>query len=65
VPALYRLKGEITRRGVLALTGIDMPTFPKRRFQDGAAAQDIRRSAFGPGGNEQAYRQRFLAMYAG
>jgi len=65
VPALYRLKGEVTRRGVLALTGFDMPAFPKRRFQDGVAAQDIRRSAFGPGGNEQAYRQRFLAMYGG
>jgi len=65
VPALYRLKGEITRRGVLALTGFDMPVFPKRRFQDGVAAEATRCSVFGPGDNEQAYRQRFLAMYAG
>jgi asparagine synthase (glutamine-hydrolysing) len=33
---LYALKGEIVRRGILALTGIDMPTFEKRRFQHGA-----------------------------
>jgi asparagine synthase (glutamine-hydrolysing) len=62
-PALYALKGEIVRRGVLAVTGLEMPVFPKRRFQDGVAAGDIRRSLLV--GNEQVYRQRFLAMYAG
>jgi asparagine synthase (glutamine-hydrolysing) len=36
VPALYALKGEIVRRGVRAVAGIDMPVFPKRRFQHGA-----------------------------
>ncbi|HMJ91049.1 MAG TPA: asparagine synthase-related protein [Candidatus Acidoferrum sp.] len=61
--ALYSLKGEIVRRGVLAITGLEMPVFPKRRFQDGVAAGDIRRSILR--GNEQIYRQRFLAMYAG
>ena len=47
VPTLYALKGEIVRRGVKAITGIDMPTFPKRRFQHGAVAIDTmrRRSA--------------------
>lgn len=68
VQTLYQLKGEITRRGVLALTGHEMPVFPKRRFQDGVAAQDIRRSAFAvrgtPEANEQMYRQRFFAMCA-
>ena len=33
---LDRLQGEISRRGVKAITGIDMPIFPKRRFQHGA-----------------------------
>jgi asparagine synthase (glutamine-hydrolysing) len=61
--ALYALKGEIVRRGVRAVTGLDMPAFPKRRFQDGVAAHDIRRSALR--GDEQAYRQQFFAMYAG
>jgi asparagine synthase (glutamine-hydrolysing) len=61
--ALYALKGEIVRRGVRSVTGLDMPIFPKRRFQDGVAAHDIRRSALR--GDEQAYRQQFLAMYAG
>ena len=36
VPTLYALKGEIVRRGVKAITGFDMPVFPKRRFQHGA-----------------------------
>jgi hypothetical protein len=40
-----------------------MPIFPKRRFQDGVAADDARRSTLG--GDEQEYRRRFFAMYAG
>lgn len=35
--ALYALKGEIVRRGVRAITGVEMPAFTKRRFQHGAA----------------------------
>src|SRR6202030_2173996 len=38
VPKLYSLKGEIVRRGIKALTGFEMPIFPKRRFQHGAVA---------------------------
>jgi asparagine synthase (glutamine-hydrolysing) len=60
---LYHLKGDIVRRGVRALTGLDMPVFPKRRFQDGVAGSDTTRSLLG--GNEQIYRRRFYAMYAG
>jgi asparagine synthase (glutamine-hydrolysing) len=62
VSALYALKGEIVRRGVRAVTGFDMPVFPKRRFQDGVAAPES-----GParlGGSERTYRERFLALYA-
>ena len=59
---LYSLKGEIVRRGVRAVTGFDMPVFPKRRFQDGVTTGDRKRSLLT--GNEQAYRQQFFAMYA-
>lgn len=62
VPALYALKGEIVRRGVEHVTGIDMPVFPKRRFQHGAAAADTMRARLG--GSERDYRQAFERLYA-
>ncbi len=36
---LYDLKGSVVASGVKAVTGLDMPVFPKRRFQHGAANQ--------------------------
>jgi asparagine synthase (glutamine-hydrolysing) len=33
---LYDLKGRVVSAGVKAVTGLDMPVFPKRRFQHGA-----------------------------
>jgi asparagine synthase (glutamine-hydrolysing) len=33
---LYDLKGDVVARGIKAVTGMDMPVFPKRRFQHGA-----------------------------
>jgi asparagine synthase (glutamine-hydrolysing) len=62
VPTLYALKGEIVRRGIRAVTGLDMPAFPKRRFQHGALPEDALRLRL-PGA-EASYRQRFLALYA-
>jgi asparagine synthase (glutamine-hydrolysing) len=62
VPALYALKGEIVRRGVKALTGVDMPVFPKRRFQHGATSADTMRQRLG--GSEREYRQAFERLYA-
>jgi asparagine synthase (glutamine-hydrolysing) len=62
VETLYALKGEIVRRGVRAVTGFDMPVFPKRRFQDGVAGDDS--GPTGLGGSERTYRERFLALYA-
>jgi asparagine synthase (glutamine-hydrolysing) len=62
VPALYALKGEIVRRGVKAVTGFDMPVFPKRRFQHGA--MPAKRLDAHLGGAERTYRRRFLALYA-
>lgn len=61
VPRLYALKGEIVRRGVKALTGMDMAVYEKRRFQHGALEKnDLRaRLPF----TEADYRRQFLAMY--
>ncbi len=38
---LYELKGKVVAAGVKAVTSLDMPVFPKRRFQHGAAAHDL------------------------
>jgi len=61
VPTLYALKGEIVRRGVRALTGYDMPVFAKRRFQHGALPASSLRARLG--GDENSYRQAFLALH--
>jgi asparagine synthase (glutamine-hydrolysing) len=63
VPALYALKGEIVRRGVRAVTGFEMPAFPKRRFQHGAVEADALRAQLGPKAGEAAYRRGFLGLY--
>ncbi|MEP6919334.1 MAG: asparagine synthase-related protein, partial [Acidobacteriota bacterium] len=62
VPALYALKGEIVRRGVRAVTGLDMPVFPKRRFQHGAAPVDTLRQRLGQ--PERDYRRAFERLHA-
>lgn len=46
VERLYHLKSEVVRSGVEQVTGIRMPVFPKRRFQDGVT-----------GSAENAYRR--------
>ena len=62
VPALYSLKGEIVARGVKALTGLDMPIFPKRRFQHGALPRKKLRERLPE--QEMIYRREFLSQYA-
>ena len=62
VPTLYSLKGEIVRRGIRAVTGVEMPTHPKRRFQHGALPADTLLARIG--NSERTFRQRFLALYA-
>ena len=62
VPTLYSLKGDIVSRGVKAVTGIDMPIFPKRRFQHGAMPADAMRARIGD--SEAGYRRTFHAIYA-
>lgn len=59
---LYALKGEIVKRGVKAITGIDMPVYPKRRFQHGAVEPRLASQLFP--GNEMMYRQYFQSLYA-
>jgi asparagine synthase (glutamine-hydrolysing) len=59
---LYALKGEVLRRGVKALTGHDLPVYPKRRFQDGAAPADAVAERFGQ--PEMRYRSHWLARAA-
>jgi asparagine synthase (glutamine-hydrolysing) len=58
---LYELKGGIVRRGVKAVTGFDMPVFPKRRFQHGAAPRDGFTELFPK--QEMDYRRAFHAIY--
>jgi asparagine synthase (glutamine-hydrolysing) len=58
---LYDLKGEIVSRGIKAVTGIDMPVFPKRRFQHGAVSPEIFRKHFPE--KEIIYRKEFLSLY--
>ncbi|MEQ1575766.1 MAG: asparagine synthase-related protein [Vicinamibacterales bacterium] len=60
VPTLYALKGEIVRRGVRAVTGLDMPAFPKRRFQHGAMPAEAMRERLA---DEATYRRAFHALY--
>src|SRR5439155_19071682 len=61
-PTLYGLKGEIVRRGVNAVTGIDMPIFPKRRFQHGALPESVLHERIGQ--SEDVYRRAFHELYA-
>ena len=60
---LYALKGEIVSRGVRQVLGMEMPVFPKRRFQHGSVgAKDVAR-LFPQ--NELRYRRHFEALHAG
>jgi asparagine synthase (glutamine-hydrolysing) len=61
VARLYALKGEIVARGVKAVTGFEMPVFPKRRFQHGAISTGVLRSRLPH--QEIEYRERFLSLY--
>jgi len=59
---LYALKGEIVARGVRSVLGIEMPVFPKRRFQHGSvAAAEVAR--FFPEG-ETRYRRHFESLHS-
>jgi asparagine synthase (glutamine-hydrolysing) len=59
--ALYRLKGEIVRRGVRSVLGFEMPVFEKRRFQHGVAPAGAFRQRFD--GARESYRRHFLELH--
>ena len=61
VEKLYALKGEVVARGVRALTGIEMPVFPKRRFQHGAIPREALQARLP--WREAEYRKKFLSLY--
>ena len=42
VERLYTLKQDVVRAGVSAVTGLDMPVHPKRRFQDGVGGESYK-----------------------
>jgi asparagine synthase (glutamine-hydrolysing) len=60
---LYRLKGEIVARGVRSVFGIELPVFPKRRFQEGALSREVFERRFDRPAEE--YRAHYLALHAG
>lgn len=59
---LYALKGEVVQRGVKAITGLDMPVFPKRRMQHGTVDMDGFKKVFPD--NEMEYRRYFASIYS-
>ena len=59
---LYQLKGEVLSRGVRLVLGRELPTFPKRRFQQGAMTGLTFAQIFGS--DTDRYRHHFLDQYA-
>ena len=59
---LYALKGEIVSRGIRAVLGVDMPIFPKRRFQHGSVSPNAVSTLFPQ--NEARYRRHFQTLHA-
>ncbi|MCE2559784.1 MAG: asparagine synthetase B family protein, partial [Acidobacteria bacterium] len=59
--ALYELKGEVVRRGMKRVLGLDFPVFPKRRFQEGAASADVFAAAFDRPPDH--YRRHFQSLH--
>lgn len=59
---LYALKGEIVARGIGAVLGLEMPVFPKRRFQHGSVSSDAIGRLFPE--NEALYRRHFQTLHA-
>ena len=58
---LYALKGEIVSRGVRAVLGLDMPIYPKRRFQHGSTSAEAAARLFTE--DEARYRRHFHALH--
>ena len=59
---LYALKGEIVSRGIRSVLGLEMPVFPKRRFQHGSVSATQVARMFPQ--NEARYRRHFETLHA-
>ncbi len=59
---LYALKGEIVSRGIRTVLGLDMPIFPKRRFQHGSVSAAQASQSFPQ--DETRYRRHFETLHA-
>ena len=59
---LYALKGEIVSRGIRSVLGIEMPVFPKRRFQHGSVSASEVARLFPR--DEARYRRHFETLHA-
>jgi asparagine synthase (glutamine-hydrolysing) len=59
---LYALKGEIVSRGIRSVLGIEMPVFPKRRFQHGSVSPTQVARVFPQ--DEARYRRHFEMLHA-
>ncbi len=58
---LYALKGEIVARGVRSVLGLEMPVYPKRRFQHGSVSASKADALFPL--NEAHYRSHFESLH--
>ena len=58
---LYALKGEVMRRGMKHVLGVDFPVFEKRRFQHGATSESAFKERFDHA--PELYRQHFHSLY--
>ncbi|MGH7603971.1 MAG: asparagine synthase-related protein [Gemmatimonadaceae bacterium] len=59
---LYSLKGEVVSRGLKSVLRIDMPVFPKRRFQHGSVSASRVPTLFPR--DETRYRRHFESLHA-
>lgn len=59
VERLYTLKSEVVSAGIRAVIGVEMPVYPKRRFQDGVGGESYRRWRV----NKSWCRQVFLRQW--
>lgn len=58
---LYDLKGKIVAAGIKQVTGVEMPVFPKQRFQRGAADETTFQRLFPE--SDKEYRDAFAEIF--
>jgi len=58
---LYDLKGEVVSKGIKAVTGLNMPVFPKRRFQHGVVEKEVFSEKFPQ--EDRPYRKVFQQLF--